>query len=186
MLAGFLALTLLSMSCGSSPTTQSSPAASAAANQISGSASCSAAERQDLVFSGQVSGHVTCSTTAATCVHAWNASGAFPAGGVISPVSAMVGKTPVQLTVILSVTDYVPGTYVSGDPGEGSSATSAYGVGLDGIGSWVSAVGGSVVVSAIDSGSISGSVAVQMHFRLGGTGNISISGSWRCVKPVGF
>lgn len=177
---GVLVCGLSGLSCGTGAPTQSPPAA----GQISGSASCASVERQDLVFSGRLTGHVTCSTTPAACVHAWQSPS--PPGGLVAPVSAIAGTTPVQLTVALSIADYKVGTYVAGDPGEGASRTSDYGVTLDGIGSWVSAPGGSRVVSAVDSGSASGTVDVRLQLRLGGEGTIAVTGSWRCSKPAGF
>jgi hypothetical protein len=180
-LAGIVVLGLSAVSCGSPSAATQSPAAS---NQVSGAASCDAAAHQDLSFSGQIAGHVTCSTAPATCGHAWTTP--LPPGGLTAPVDALAGKTPIHLTVVFSVRDYKPATYVAGDPGEGNSATSNYGVTLDGVGSWVSAVGGSVVMSALDSTAASGTVDVKLHLRLGGAGNISVAGSWRCLIPAGF
>jgi hypothetical protein len=178
--AGIVVLSLSAVSCGSPAATTQSPAPS---NQVAGAASCAAAEGQDLVLSGQISGHITCSKSPATCVRAWTTP--RPPGGLIAPIDATSGSTPIHLTVVFSG-DYKPATYPSGDPGEGAAATSNYGVTLDGAGSWVSAVGGSVVMSAVDSTVASGTVEVKLHMRLGGTGNISVAGSWRCLIPAGF
>jgi hypothetical protein len=178
--AGILVLGLSALGCGSPAATTQSPLPN---NQVAGATGCSAAERQDLVLSGQLAGHITCSKASPACSHAWTTP--RPPGGLIAPVDAAAGSTPIHLTVVFSG-DYKPATYSSGDPGEGASATSHYGVTLDGMGSWVSAVGGSVVMSAVDSTSASGTVDVKLHLRLGGTGNISVAGSWRCLIPAGF
>ncbi|MHB8610828.1 MAG: hypothetical protein ACYDAL_00170 [Candidatus Dormibacteraceae bacterium] len=178
--AALAMLGLSAISCGSPPATTQSPTPS---NQVAGAASCRAAESQDLVISGQLSGHVTCSKTSPTCSRAWTTP--RPPGGLIAPIEAAAGGTPIHLTVVFSGSFKV-GTYPAGDPGEGAAATSNYGVTLDGAGSWVSAVGGSVVMSAVDSSSASGTVDVKLHPRLGGTGMISLVGSWRCLIPAGF
>jgi hypothetical protein len=180
--AGIVVLGLSTLGCGSPSAATQSPTPS---NQVAGAASCAAAERQDLVLSGQLSGHITCSKTSPACGHAFAASAAGPAGGLIAPIEAAAGSTPVHITVVFSGV-YKPATYPSGDPGEGAAATSNYGVTLDGAGSWVSAVGGSVVMSTLDSTAASGTVDVKLHLRLGGTGNISVAGSWRCLMPAGF
>jgi hypothetical protein len=179
--AGIVVLGLSAVSCGSQSAAAPSPTPS---NQVAGASSCSAAERQDLAFSGQIAGHVTCSTAPAACRHAWTTP--FPPDGLTAPVDALAGKTPIHLTVVFSAPDYKPATYVAGDPGEGSSRTSSYGVTLDGIGSWISTLGGSVVMSAVDSTAASGTVDVKLHQRLGGPGSISVTGSWRCSVPAGF
>lgn len=179
--AGIMLLGLTALSCGSPAATLQSPAP---ANQVSGAAGCDVAEHQDLVFSGQITGHVTCSTAPATCVRAWTTP--RPAGGLTAPVDALAGKTPIHLTVVFSTPDYKPATYVAGDPGEGNSRTSDYGVTLDGMGSWVSSLGGSVVMSALDPTAASGTVDVKLRQRLGGPGSISVTGSWRCLVPAGF
>lgn len=181
-LAGIVVLGLSAVSCGSPAATTQSPAPS---NQVAGAASCAAAERQDLTLSGQLSGHMTCSKSPATCGRAWTTTKPRPPGGLIAPIDATSGSTPIHLTVVFSG-DFKPATYPSGDPGEGAAATSNYGVTLDGVGSWVSAVGGSVVMSAVDSTAASGTVDVKLHMRLGGAGNISVAGSWRCLIPAGF
>lgn len=179
-LAGIVVLGLSLVSCGSPSATATSPTPS---NHVSGAASCSAAERQNILLSGQLSGHVTCSKTYPACSHAWTTP--RPPGGLVAPIEAAAGTTPVQITVVFSGV-YKPGTYPSGDPGEGAAATSNYGVTLDGVGSWVSAVGGSIAISAVDSTTASGTVDVKLRLRLGGTGSISVAGSWRCLIPAGF
>lgn len=179
--AGIVLLGLMAPSCGSPAAAPQSPAPT---NQVSGAASCAAAEHQDLVFSGQIAGHVTCSTAPATCSHAWTTP--VPPGGLTAPVDALAGKTHIHLTVVFGARDYKPATYAAGDPGEGNSATSNYGVTLDGMGSWVSSLGGSVVMSAVDPTAASGTVDVKLHQRLGGPGSISVTGSWRCLVPAGF
>jgi hypothetical protein len=95
------------------------------------------------------------------------------------------GTTQIHVTVVFSG-PFKPAIYPSGDPGEGASATSNYGVTLDGVGSWVSSLGGAVVMSAVDSTAASGTIDVKLHLRLGGTGTISVAGSWRCLMPAGF
>jgi hypothetical protein len=178
---GIALLSLTALSCESPAATVQSPAPN---NQVSGAPSCNAADHQDLVFSGQIAGHVTCSTAPATCSHAWTTP--VPPGGLTAPVDALAGKTPIHLTVVFGARNYTPATYVAGDPGEGNSATSNYGVTLDGMGSWVSMLGGSVVMSSIDPTAASGTVDVKLHQRLGGPGSISVTGSWRCSFPAGF
>ena len=178
---GIVLLGLTALSCESPAATVQSPAPS---NQVAGAPSCTATEHQDLVLSGQLSGHITCSTAPATCSHAWTTP--VPPGGLTAPVEALAGKTPIHLTVVFGARNYKPATYVAGDPGEGNSATSNYGVTLDGMGSWVSMLGGSVVMSSIDPTAASGTVDVKLHQRLGGPGSISVTGSWRCSVPAGF
>jgi hypothetical protein len=179
--AGIVFLGLTALSCESPAATLQSPAPS---NQVSGAAGCASSEHQDLVFSGQIKGHVTCSTAPATCSHAWTTP--LPPDGLTAPVEALAGKTPIHLTVVFGAQEYKPATYVAGDPGEGSSRTSDYGVTLDGMGSWVSSLGGSVVMAALDPTAASGTVDVKLHQRLGGPGSISVTGSWRCSVPAGF
>lgn len=176
---GLLVLGLSGLDCGSAATSQSSPPA----NRITGASSCAGPERLNLVFSGQLSGHITCSAAPLTCTHAWTTP--VPPGGLVAPVKATAGSIPVQLTVSLGG-DYQPGTYVAGNPGEGASRTSDYGVTLDGLGSWVSELGGSIVVSGVDSRAAEGTLNVRLQSRSGGPGTIRVSGSWRCLKPAGF
>ena len=147
------------------------------ASVITGAASCPADGKQDLTFSGKVTGHLSCSTMAVTCQK--GIANAQASTGLAVPIYATVGGQAVFL-IVMFWTDNGPGTYVAGPPGEGGKSNQ--GVTLDGIGHWVSQTG-SIVTAVDDASSVSGTLDVQMTQ---GPDAIHVSGAWRCVKPAGF
>jgi hypothetical protein len=108
----------------------------------------------------------------------------------VAPISAKAGKQAIRLAVVFFGT-YGPGMiYVAGNPSEEASTHSSdYGVTLDGIGSWVSDLGGTVRLITSDSAGASGTVSVQLTQRFAtsaGPKTITVTGTWRCVKPADF
>lgn len=186
LVAGAAALALIA-ACGASCGSSAAGQPAQVADRVVGATTCPQAEAQDLVFTGKLSGHVTCSTAPAACDYAWVTP--RPPGGLEAPISAKLGAQALQLVVVM-VGPVSPGTtYVAGNAGEATTHSSDYGVTLDGIGSWVSELGGSVQLSSNDSAGASGTVAVQLILQFGhstGPEKIGVSGTWRCVKPPGF
>lgn len=181
-MSGLIGLVLLSgaVACGSSSTS------AAVAPTIAGATSCPPAEMEDLTFSGRLTGHVSCSTSPATCDYAWVTP--KPPGGLQAPISARAGGQPVHLLINMTGPIAGGGTYVAGNPGESATHTSNYGVTLDGFGAWVSDLGGVLTVSSDDSSGVAGTVDVVLSQQFGTPlgGKITVTGTWRCVKPAGF
>ena len=177
--AACLALTVgivaLASSCGSSTT--GSPAPS---NQITGAASCPAAESQDLTFSGAVTGHLICATSQASC----GTSAGTPS--LTFPLNARLGSNSVQLLVAFRffrehISHDQPGTYLAGKLGEGADSKS-FGVTLDGLGHWETPTpGGSMTLTAEDAAGASGALDVKLT---DGTRTFALGGSWRCAKAA--
>ena len=177
-MAGCLAVTLSGLSCGSSPTTQSSPAA----NQISGGSGCSQAERQDLTFSGQVSGHVTCSTSAAACLKTFGIRINEP--GLSFPLNAQVASRPVQLLIVFGSQQL--GELPAGPLGDNEKSSTPQGVTLDGTGHWGTPTppgGGTMSLAADDAAGASGSLHIKLT---SGAHEIDVNGTWRCMKATAF
>jgi hypothetical protein len=164
---------LLVAACGSTPAT-----VMPATNLITGGASCPTAEKQDLAFSGRITGHVSCSTKAATCDY--REVNLRAKLGLSVAVSALVGKQPVQL--VMSLTVDKSGTYDVG-PG-GDTSTPPGEVNLDGMGHWDSLAGGSIVVSTDDPSGSAGTVKAQLRAQ-GDPQTLGVSRAWSCVKPPG-
>ena len=166
---------LLMLACGST-----SVATTPAANVVTGSASCPAGEQQNLTFKGAITGHVSCSTTSAACTKE-GANGRTSAG-VAAPINLRVGSTPVQL--LLAFSDDKTETVSAGKLGDDPTSTPD-GATLDGLGHWETTTngGGSMTIAADDAASASGSVDIHLASE---KGRLSVSGSWRCVKPAGF
>ena len=91
LLAAMMFVVALVTSCGSS-----TAAPQPSADQITGAASCPAAESQNLTFSGALTGHVSCSTSPALC----STRTATPS--ITVPLNALIGSKAVQLLVAFS------------------------------------------------------------------------------------
>ena len=165
---------LLVVACSSSATTPKP-----AANVITGAQSCPADERQDLTFTGAITGHVACSIGRAECTKAaTNSQGSI---GLALPLNAKVGPNAVQFWFGW-IFDAV-GTYSAGPPGDEPSSA-RQGATLDGVGHWVSPDGaGTMTIAVDDAGGGSGSLALKL---VSGAKTFSVQGTWACVKPPGF
>lgn len=165
---------LLLVACSSNSTTPR-----LAANIITGAQSCPADERQDLTFTGAITGHVECSIGRAKCTKAaTNSQGSI---GLALPLNAKVGPHAVQLWFGW-LRDSV-GTFSAGPPGDEPSS-SFNGATLDGLGHWVSPDGaGTMTIAVDDAKGGSGSLALKL---VSGSKTFSVQGTWACVKPPGF
>jgi hypothetical protein len=163
------------MACGSGPA-----ASQPSADQITGGASCVAAEAQNLSFSGALTGHVSCSTSTAQC----SITGALPS--LTLPLNARVGSKAVQLLIAFrffrdNLTHNQPGTYAAGKLGDAQDSSS-YGASLDGDGHWETPTpGGSMTLSTDDANGASGNVDIKLTQ---GVKTFSVAGSWHCVKTA--
>src|SRR5690242_5340612 len=123
-----LVVAVLAMSaCASGSTASATPI-----NEIRGGSSCPAVEAQDLTFSGALTGHVKCSTTAATCTKAYGIRQG--SGGIAFPLNARVGSTAVQLLLVFSSES--TGDFPAGPLGDNEKSSTPQGATLDGIGHW--------------------------------------------------
>jgi hypothetical protein len=163
--------------------TAAAPLSSASpASLMAGAPSCAADEAQDLTLSGAVTGHVKCSTSAATCIYGYGLPTDPDRSGVALPLNARVGSIPVQLYIAFHKDTL--GEFAAGPLGDNESFSSSQGVTLDGIGHWVTpANGGSMTLVADDATSASGALDVKL---MSGSQTIAVKGVWRCVKPPGF
>lgn len=171
-----ICLVALVMACGSSTAT---PPVSAV--QVTGPASCAAAQTQDLTFSGALTGHVSCSTSAVTCT----TTASTPS--LVVPINARLGSKAVELLITFrffraNLTQDQPGTYAAGKLGEELDSLN-YGVSFDGDGHWATPTpGGSMTLSSEDAAGASGTIAVKLT---DGLKTFAVAGSWRCVKSPG-
>jgi hypothetical protein len=165
----------LVMACGSSSATPKAPA-----NQITGAATCPAAETQAITFSGALTGHVSCATSRPVC----STTAATPS--LVVPINALAGSTAVELLITFrffraNMTQDQPGTYAAGKLGEEEDSLDN-GVTLDGIGHWETPTpGGSMTLSAEDAAGASGNLDVKLTY---GVKTVAVTGSWRCVKSA--
>lgn len=168
-----LCVVALVMACGSSTATSS-----VSAVQVTGPASCAAAETQDLTFSGALTGHLSCSTSPVKCTTTTGTP------SLVVPINALLGSKAIELLITFrffraNLTKDQPGTYAAGKPGEESDSLD-YGVTLDGDGHWETPTpGGSMTLSAEDAAGASGTIAVKLT---DGLKTFDVAGSWRCVK----
>jgi hypothetical protein len=175
LLAAMVFFVALVTSCGSS-----TAAPQPSADQITGAASCPAAESQNLTFSGALTGHVSCSTSPALC----STRTATPS--ITVPLNALIGSKAVQLLIAFSfdqggMSHNQPGTYVAGKLGDASNS-SPYGASLDGYGHWDTPTpGGSMTLSTDDAAGATGALDIKLTL---GARTIAVAGSWRCVKPA--
>jgi hypothetical protein len=162
---------LLSVACGSSPAvSQSGPLV------ITGAASCPTTERQDLTFSGDLTGHLSCATSQPVC---GQARSLLP-NGVSVDLNARAGGSPVQFLIAFGHGD--PGTYSAGLLGD-EQASSLDGATLDGIGHWnTPASGGTMTVTLHDGTTASGLIAITITMA---SRTAKVSGAWRCVTGTG-
>src|ERR1700730_2178422 len=89
---GALGVVLLTSACGST-----APAARASTVAVVGATSCPADENQDLTFSGDLTGHLSCSTSKPVCGLARD----YPGGGVSVDLAARIGAEATPLLVPL-------------------------------------------------------------------------------------
>ncbi len=175
-LAEMMCMVALATACGSS-TAASQPSA----HQITGAASCPAAESQNLTFSGALTGHVSCSTSPALC----STTASTPS--LTLPLNARIDSKAVQLLVAFrffreGLKHDQLGTYAAGRLGEESDSLS-YGATLDGFGHWETPTpGGSMTLSTDDAAGASGTLDIKLT---DGVRTFAITGSWRCVEPAG-
>jgi hypothetical protein len=165
-------LLIAAAACGSGSAPTNAPQGA-----VTGGTGCPAAEAQDLTFTGEISGHVTCSTTSATCEHAWITP--RPPGGLSVPINARLGSKPIQLLIVFDKPE--PGAYTAGllgDPG-----LSPQGATLDGLGHWNTPENGGSMSLSADATSASGALDIKLT---SGAKNTHVKGSWRCVKPAEF
>jgi len=139
-------------------------------------------------LSGNVAGHLACSTASATCGYAWVTP--RPPGGLVAPISGLVGGKPVQLAVVFYGAISVGATYPAGNPAPEQQNPALYGVTFDGDGHWVAeAANSSITVTGDDSAGATGKVSATLLLEFGqpsSPGKIHLSGTWGCVKPLGF
>ena len=173
---GTICVLALVTACGSGSGTaqpQASP------DQITGAASCPAAESQDLTFSSALTGHVACSTSTASC----STTSSVPS--LTLPLNARIGSNAVQLLVAFrffrdNLTHDRLGTYAAGRLGDAQDSSS-YGASLDGFGHWETPTpGGSMTLSTDDAKGASGTLDIKLAL---GAKTIAVAGSWRCVRP---
>lgn len=166
-----LVIPLLSVTCGSSPAaSQSGPPV------ISGAASCPTAEKQDLTFSGDLTGHLSCATSQPVC---GQARSLLP-NGVSVDLNARIGGSPVQFLIAFGHGD--PGTYSAGTLGD-EPMSSLDGATLDGVGHWnTAASGGTMTVTLHDGTAASGLIAITLTMA---SQTARVSGTWRCVTGAG-
>jgi hypothetical protein len=171
-LAAALAATLTIAACGSS----SASSTTVQAHTVSGAASCSADQRQDLMFSGYVTGHLECPTASARCV---KAAGNLKSDiGMSAPISARVGETPVQIVVVFQIDPVAAGSFDAGSVGD-EQTSSPTGVTLDGIGHWQTQAGGGTM--SIDEVSPVGAAGKLDVTLVKAADRITLRGSWRCA-----
>ena len=173
-IADMMCIVALATACGSSPA-----ASQPSAGQITGAASCPAAETQNLTFSGALTGHVSCSTSTALC----SIAGSTPS--LTLPLNARVGSKAVQLLIAFrffreNLTREQPGTYVAGKLGS-EADSSSYGASLDGFGHWETPTqGGSMILSTDDATGAAGTIDIKLTM---GDKALAVAGSWRCSRP---
>ena len=171
---GVFCIAACAMSCGGI-----TAAPQPSADQITGAASCAAAESQNLTFSGALTGHVTCATSHAQC----STTASTPSLAV--PINASVGAKAAQLLVVFrffreNLTHDQPGTYAAGRLGD-EQDSSSYGASLDGVGHWETPTpGGSMTLSTDDAAGASGTLDIKLMM---GDKTLAVSGTWRCVRP---
>jgi hypothetical protein len=165
----------LLMACGSGSTTP------AQANKVTGAASCTADQRQDLTFSGYLSGHITCAASSPTCVR--GTGPLLPFAGLASRLSIRTGDgKPVQILIIFQIDPVDPGSYPAGPVGNESTSTPT-GVTLDGIGHWTTqSGGGTIFIDRLTASGATGRLDVQL-FREADT--FTLRGTWRCAGSPG-
>jgi hypothetical protein len=174
LLARIVCFAALVTACGSS-----TPVSPPAALQITGAASCPAAENQNLTFSGALTGHVSCSTSPAKCAIA------TVTPSLVVPLNASIGANPAQLLIVFrfslaGLQQDQPGTYAAGRLGDAQDST-LYGVTLDGDGHWETPTpGGTLTLSTDDAAGASGSLDIKLTL---GDKTIAVAGTWRCVRP---
>jgi len=165
--AGLIAIVtmLVTAGCGSS----AAPAASANANAITGAASCPAAERQDLTFTGDLAGHLECATSTPAC-------GQARENGVSVDLNARLGAKPIQFLIAFGHGD--PGSYPAGTLGD-ESTSSLDGATLDGDGHWLTpAQAGTMTVAAHDKQGASGSIDITLTLA---AKTAHVRGTWQCL-----
>jgi hypothetical protein len=164
---GALGVLLLTAACGST-----APAARASTVAVVGATSCPADENQDLTFSGDLTGHLSCSTSKPVCGLARD----YPGGGVSVDLAARIGADAVQLLVAFG---HGPlGTFPAGTLGDATSS-SFDGATLDGYGHWLTPpAAGTMTIAVHDSTGASGSIDVNL--TMGGK-SAHLSGTWRCL-----
>jgi hypothetical protein len=173
LVAALICVLALLAACGSS-----TPVSQPAADQITGAASCPAAESEDLTFSGALKGHVSCSTSPALC------STLTGTPSIVVPLNARVGSTAVQLLIAFSFWQQgaktnEPGTYAAGRLGDAADSTH-FGATLDGFGHWETPTpGGSMTLATDTAAAASGSVDIKLT---SGNKTLAVAGSWHCVK----
>ena len=174
LLSAMTCIAALVTACGSS-----TPVSAPAAAQITGAASCPAAENQNLTFSGALTGHVSCSTSPAKCA----VGPGTPS--LIVPLNASIGANPAQLLIafrffLAGLQHDQPGTYAAGRLGDAQDS-SLYGATLDGGGHWETPTpGGTMTLSTDDAAGASGSLDIKLTL---GDKTIAVAGTWRCVRP---
>jgi hypothetical protein len=171
---GVFCIAASAISCGG---TTAAPQPSA--DQITGAASCSAAESQNLTFSGALTGHVACSTSRAQC----STMASIPSLAV--PINASVAANAAQLVMVFrffreNLTHDQPGIYAAGRLGD-EQDSSSYGASLDGAGHWETPTpGGSMTLSTDDAAGAAGTIDIKLTM---GDKAVAVSGTWRCVRP---
>lgn len=175
---GVICVVVLVTACGSGTAAPQPPPA-----EIAGASSCPAAERQDLTFSGALTGHLSCSTSPAACA----TRNATPS--LLVPLNARLGSRAVQLIFVFSfwregMKQDQPGIYAAGKLGDGTEPGGGpYGATLDGDGHWETATpAGSMTLSTDDAGGASGAVDLKLT---NGAKSVAVAGTWRCVRSAG-
>ena len=149
------------------------------ADQVIGAAACPAAESQNLTFSGALTGHLACSTSAAKC------STAYATPSLTVPLNARLGSKDLQLLLAfifwrVNMKHEQTGTYPAGRLGDAQDS-SPYGAALDGDGHWETPTpGGTMTLSTDNATGASGAVDIKLTM---GDKIVAVAGSWRCVKP---
>jgi hypothetical protein len=171
----FAALLVIVTGCGSSavPTAGATP-------QVVGGSSCPAAEAQDLTLSGHFAGHLTCSTSAATC-GTGPTTPTYTQTGVYVPINARVGNTDALILFAFSSTR--PGTYPAGRLGDDPATRTDQGATFDAGAHWETPTpGGSMTLATNDATGASGTVDVKLALL---AQTFAVKGTWRCVWPAG-
>jgi hypothetical protein len=161
-----LAVLLLFVACGSAPA-----AAPSGPPVITGATSCPTAERQDLTFSGDLTGHLSCATSQPVCD---KARSLLP-NAVSVDLNALSGGSSVQF--LIAFNDGDPGTYSAGPLGD-EQTSSLDGATFDGIGHWNTMSGGTMTVTLHDGTAATGSIAITLTMA---SRSAKVSGTWRCV-----
>ena len=188
MLRGLAALLAsLTLAACAASTAGGSPPNQAAKAEVTGGASCSGRQQQDLTFTGALSGHVRCATAAVTCA---SFGGGGTSAGLVAPIRLKYKGQSLLVTITVLGAD---GNYQVGQTGtfavpgavrgEGGAISPA-GAGLDGpaTGHWDSMAGGSVVVAS--SGPSGSGGTLDLDLQGSGSTPAHLSGSWSCTAAA--